>query len=76
MNGLLVDKVIHNFKYIAVSVETGQKILIVVSSFKETVKQGKRKSRANVGFRNTMLERGLAENIVDKHTLRLYCTTG
>ena len=38
----------------------------------ETIKQGARKSHANVIFSDTMLERRLIENIVNEHTLLLY----
>jgi hypothetical protein len=70
MSGLSVNKVVHGFKHIPPAVKAGQKIFVIVS-LKETVKEGARKHRANVGFRDTMFERRLIEKIVGEHTLIL-----
>ena len=68
ISGIFVNKVIHNFKYIATGIKTGEKEL-VVKVFKEAVKQRACKSRTNINFSNVVFKCGLMEYIVDNHTL-------
>jgi hypothetical protein len=73
--GLLIDKIIHDFKHSTMDIKPGEQKLVVII-LKQPVKQGPRKSPANIGFRNSMLKRGIMKQVVGGHTVEYRNKTG
>jgi len=71
INGMFINKVIHDFKDIALGVKARKQKFIVIP-FNKTVKQGARKSHADIRFCDTMFECSLIEKVMNNHFYILY----
>jgi hypothetical protein len=63
---MFINKIIHNFKHIAMGIKPREQKFVGVS-LKETIKQRTGESRANVKIGNTVFERGFMEQVIGEH---------